>query len=197
MWTTTLVYPHPVNILHVIPHAIIRLLTLVFYCLPCSRRVAGQHVRSCSSRTWRQKGCKESAQGDNEGNDFSRHAHHGLLYLRVRVFPNSGGVARILSRLLSSLACSIRRHSSTPRSSVMPSCCSCHASVAVAVCLHSCCLSFLCLGIGEQLRKRFRTCVLTFISYYDVAFTFDEEFLVTSFDECRVRYMCTCLPVSF
>eukprot|EP00045_Choanoeca_perplexa_P005693 m.47885 g.47885 ORF g.47885 m.47885 type:complete len:198 (-) comp13248_c0_seq1:73-666(-) len=41
------------------------------------------------------------------------------------------------------------------------------------------------LVIGEKLRSKFKMTILTMVSYFDVAFTFDAEFLCTITEECR------------
>jgi hypothetical protein len=41
--------------------------------------------------------------------------------------------------------------------------------------------------IGEKLRSKFKMTILTMVSYSEVAFTFDADFLCGITDECRVR----------
>jgi len=41
------------------------------------------------------------------------------------------------------------------------------------------------LAFGEELRKKFKQCVLTMISYHDVAFTFDQAYLSNILVECK------------
>eukprot|EP00039_Didymoeca_costata_P018843 m.335217 g.335217 ORF g.335217 m.335217 type:complete len:196 (-) comp17538_c0_seq1:88-675(-) len=41
------------------------------------------------------------------------------------------------------------------------------------------------LVLGEKFRKKFKTTALTMISYHDVAFTFDAEYLAESFAACK------------
>ncbi|EDQ90475.1 uncharacterized protein MONBRDRAFT_31877 [Monosiga brevicollis MX1] len=41
------------------------------------------------------------------------------------------------------------------------------------------------LTVGNELRGKFKMAILTMVSYYDVAFTFDAEFLCDLLNQCR------------
>ena len=57
-------------------------------------------------------------------------------------------------------------------------------------CVYPLIFSIAHAGVGTKFRSKLKMAILTMISYHDVAFSFDSEFLTDVLTECQVGVFC-------